>query len=260
VKLLCSNLCLLLALAASACDRPQVGPVVSSVTTAPVAGQGSVRGKVFITNWTAPSQTTTHICLDHPTPIPDQSVLVTSNGTLRNVVVFLKQIPHTVYGIPPAEPVILDQIGCIYKPRIVALRTGQTLRVKSSDNTPHNVHTFPEANQAVNFGMLRPGHKDLSFKSPEFIPVKCDVHPWMRAHIAVFDHPFFTITADDGMFELNDVPAGAYTLIAWHERFGELQQSIDLKDNSAAHVTFTYKPPQQDLLNPEPRTLNPHKE
>ena len=49
---------------------------------------------------------------------------------------------------------------------------------------------------------------------------KCDVHPWMTGYVAVTDHPFFAVTGDDGSFTIPNVPAGTYTIEAWHERFG----------------------------------------
>jgi len=73
------------------------------------------------------------------------------------------------------------------------------------------------------------------------IPVKCNVHPWMRAYIGVVHHPFFAVTGDDGMFTIKDLPAGTYTLEAWHETYGTMDQQITVGANDSKTIDFTYK-------------------
>src|SRR5439155_6375110 len=88
------------------------------------------------------------------------------------------------------KPVILDQKNCRYVPHVVAIQVNQPLTIKTSDATLHNVHYNPETNPPANFGMTEPGQERLvSFKQPEIFKVSCDVHSWMVAWIAVFDHP-----------------------------------------------------------------------
>jgi plastocyanin len=105
-----------------------------------------------------------------------------------------------VKGTFPAKttPVILDQQGCMYTPPVIALQVGQPLRMRNSDETLHNVHPRPTVNTGFNVGQPRKGMEtDKKFDKPEtFFPVSCDVHPWMRSYIAVFSHPFFTVTKD----------------------------------------------------------------
>ena len=56
------------------------------------------------------------------------------------------------------------------------------------------------------------------------IPVKCNIHPWMKAYVGVVSHPYFAVTGDDGSFELKDLPPGDYTIQVWHEKYGTQEQ------------------------------------
>jgi plastocyanin len=139
-------------------------------------------------------------------------------------------------------PITLDQVNCRYVPHVVALRAGQTLHVTTSDPTLHNVHGTCVENTAFNFALVAKGQsKNLSFETPERFPVRCDVHPWMKAWVAVFSHPWFAVTDKDGKYELRDVPAGTYTLVAWQEKYGPLKQKIIVQDGKVVEQDIEFK-------------------
>ena len=73
------------------------------------------------------------------------------------------------------------------------------------------------------------------------IPVKCNVHPWMKSYIFVFKHPYYTVTSKDGKFELKNLPPGTYTIEAWHERFGTQDVSVTIAPKESKSVSFTFK-------------------
>lgn len=179
-------------------------------------------------------------------PLKDEMVVVNpDNSTLANVFVYLEGA-----GAPPSdgsarEPAVLDQVNCRYVPHVVGVQVGQTLRVRSSDATMHNVHYDPSDNPPANFGMTAPGsERPVKFASPEFIRVRCDVHPWMTAYVGVFDNPFYAATDEkDGRFEITKVPPGEYKLIAWHEQYGKVEQPVTVRDAQPADVTITYQAP-----------------
>jgi plastocyanin len=240
---------LLSVLAAIGCDKPGAPATavnqaaIKSPTTAPTAF-GTVRGKVTLTGWNPPPPAANMVaCGNHQIPIVSQKVVLKNNG-LENVVIYLKDAPPSTTTATPA-PAILDQIQCAYVPHVLALRTGQTLTINSSDDLLHNIHMLPEINQQVNFGMTRPSSRNIVLKSAEIFPVKCDVHPWMMAHIAVFDHPWFAVSANGGKFEIQSVPAGPRTFVAWHEQFGEIEQTITVTTDRAREITFNFKPPEK---------------
>src|SRR4051812_26738529 len=124
--------------------------------------------------------------------------------TVRNVLVYVSKGLEGKEFDPPKNPAILDQVGCVYVPHVVAVMAGQTLTVRNSDATLHNVMASPRENTPFNFGMpTQDGTYDLVFKAPEFkINTKCFMHPWMSGYIHVLDHPFFAVTGEDGSFQI----------------------------------------------------------
>ena len=129
------------------------------------------------------------------------TVVLGEGQTLANVLVeIVSPIPEKEFPVP-TEPFVLTQKGCVYSPHILALRAGQPLKILNPDNTSHNIHFFSEINREGNKSMTA-SRKEMAYtrlKKPETVfVVKCDVHTWMRAHCAVYDHPFFAVTEKDG--------------------------------------------------------------
>lgn len=240
--------CLTLIAQLTACDGDigvSPSPVQREKRTAPVRGNGTMKGVVRLTGWSAkppPVQTVKCLGHGHDVKIEDESVVVSADGMLRDVVVYLKDAPASDGSGEP--PVVLDQVNCRYVPHVVAVQVGQTLRVKSSDATLHNVHMAPRDNATVNFGMNGVATRDMKFQAPERIRVRCDVHPWMNAEVVVVENPFAGVSAADGTFEIAGVPAGDYTLVASHGRLGDLEQKVSVVDETPTEAEFEYKPPQ----------------
>ena len=170
-------------------------------------------------------------------------VMVT-DGKLANVFVYVKGTGVDGWSFPtPSDPVTLDQQGCRYHPRVLALQTNQTLKVTNSDNTTHNIHPSPKVNQEWN-QMQAQGAPAIEkkFANKEIlIPVKCNQHPWMKANVAVLAHPCFAISAKDGSYTIKNVPPGTYELIFWHETLGEQKQSVTVAAKESKTQDITYK-------------------
>ena len=177
----------------------------------------------------------------HPTPVMNEDVIVNANQTLKNVFVYVKEGLEGQTFETPEEPVVLDQQGCMYSPRILGLQVHQPLQIVNSDSTLHNVHGMPKQSRQFNLGMPIKGMKlKRKFDTPEvMVKFKCDVHPWMRAYVGVTSHPFFSVSSDDGTFEIKGLPAGSYVLEAWHEKFGRQIQSVTVGEEGIT-ADFTY--------------------
>src|SRR5262245_43768906 len=177
-------------------------------------------------------------------PQMQETYLVGSDGkSLGNVFVYVKDgLGNYVYDAPTDSPKI-DQKECRYHPHVFGMRTSQTLEIINSDPTLHNIHALPKNNSEFNNGQPIQGMKMThTFDKPEvMVPFKCDVHGWMNAYVGVLDHPYFAVTKDDGKFELKDLPAGSYTITAWHEKLGTQDQKVTIGEKESKDVNFTFK-------------------
>lgn len=164
------------------------------------------------------------------------------DGGLDNVFVYVKDGLGNYYFEIPTEPVKLDQQGCRYIPHVFGVRTGQPIEISNSDQTLHNVHALAEVNQEFNIGQATAGMKNTkTFTAQEvMVTFKCDVHSWMNAYAGVMSHPYFAVTSGGGRFELKGLPAGTYTVEAWHEKLGTESQSVTIGDNESKAISFTF--------------------
>jgi plastocyanin len=180
----------------------------------------------------------------HPDGVTDQPIKVT-DGKLAGAVVFIKSGFGDRAFAPPTTPAEIDQKGCLYEPQVAAVMVGQPLKFLNSDTESHNVHGKPQVADGWNFLMSRQGaSRDVFFTKPEIgIPVGCDIHPWMRAYVSVFDNPYFGVTGSNGSVALTNVPPGDYVVGVWHPLLGTMVQPIKVAPSAAANVTFGFQPP-----------------
>jgi len=220
----------------------------SSGSTASPAGSASVKGTVSFTG-PAPAAKLINMAADptcakqHANAVLTQDVVTDKKGDLENVIVFVSDGLGDRTFDPPAQPVVIEQKGCLYEPHVLAMQANQPLEVVNDDPVMHNIHPMPNNNREWNKAEV-PGSKiDESFPRPEIaIPVKCNLHPWMRGYIAVFKHPYFVVKGKDGSFDLSNLPPGSYTLTAWHEKLGTMTQKITVGANETKNIDFVFKP------------------
>lgn len=176
--------------------------------------------------------------------IPREEMIVSANGTLANVFIYIKDGVKKD-GIPaaPTEPVVFDQRGCNYTPHVFGIRVGQPLKILNSDPMLHNVHSMAKINSGFNLGMSKQGQSlEKKFSKPEIgVRIKCDVHGWMTGYANVVEHPYFAVSDTAGKFSIPNLPAGDYTVEAWHEKLGTQSQKITVKDGAPAALNFTFE-------------------
>jgi plastocyanin len=249
-----------LAASVAACGGGQETSSTSATPSAPAAtpaGQkvdtataGSVKGTVAL-DGAAPKNEAIKmnadpVCLREAkgTQMQETYIVGSDGKTLGNVFVYVKDGLGNYVFDTPTEAAKIDQKECRYHPHVFGMRVGQPLEILNSDPTLHNIHAMPKANQEFNNGQPIQNMKMThTFTAPEvMVPFKCDVHGWMNAYVGVLPHPYFAVTKDDGKFELKDLPAGTYTIEAWHEKLGPMTQSVTIAAKESKDVNFTFKP------------------
>jgi plastocyanin len=182
----------------------------------------------------------------HSKPVLAEMLALGNGNTMGNILVWVsKGLPAGKTFPVPKTPVTLDQRGCIYVPHVMGIMVGQQYRILNSDGILHNIHTLPKVNPSFNRAMPATlKETSTTFAKPEAVfNIKCDVHPWMSAYIAVFTHPFFSTTATDGKFTITGLDAGTYEITAWHERLGTQSASVTVtgSDTKTQDFKFTTK-------------------
>ena len=176
----------------------------------------------------------------YATPQFAETVVTGAGNSLENVVVYVSA------GAPDdaatSNFATITQKGCRYIPHLLAFQVNQELKVINEDQTAHNVHPLAKLNREWNRSQP-PGTPAISatFDKAEFIPVKCNVHPWMHGTLAVMRNSHFAVTGEGGAFSLPNLPPGKYTITAWHESYGQQSQDVTITGSETKTINFVFK-------------------
>jgi plastocyanin len=236
-------------------------PIIVSLSLLLLAGvnatAGSISGVVKFTGEKPAPKVLSEMlansfCKDHcggKPPVSDR-VVFGKNGSddvVANVLVYVSKGLEGKKFEAPKEPVVIDQVNCIYVPHVVAVMAGQPLEIKNSDETLHNVMTRPRENAGFNDGMPGKG-KILTkvFTKPELgVDLRCFMHPWMLGYVHVMDHPYYSISSTNGTFEIKNLPPGTYDIAVKHEwsRFEPAadHQTVTVGDADDKKIEFSYR-------------------
>lgn len=221
------------------------GGNTATVLTATL-GTGYITGKVYLKG-KAPSAGIISMDADlfckscHSRAIKDETVVADAKGNLANVFVYVKEGAGN-YAVPSAA-ITLIQKGCEYIPHVFGIQVNQPLEIVNNDPTLHNVHCMASVNEPFNVGQPKQGMTfEKKFTKPEvLVKFKCDLHNWMHSFAGVVTTPFFCVTAKDGTYKISQLPAGTYTLVAVHEKYGEsAPQTVTLAHGASQKVDFTF--------------------
>jgi plastocyanin len=232
------------------------GETTSNLPPAPVGGgaptfdmataNAGVTGKIVFEG-TPPTpakiqMTADPYCASHSTNAVSEEVVV-NDGGLDNVIVYVKSgLPAATFPTP-TETVMIDQKDCHYTPHVLTMQVNQPMKIRNSDATLHNIHAWAEKNTPFNEGQaVQNMESTKTFTMEEMpLPIRCDVHKWMGAFVGVFSHPFHTVSKGGGTYSLK-LPPGTYEIVAWHEKYGEQTQTVQVADNEQkVDVNFTFK-------------------
>ncbi len=174
--------------------------------------------------------------------LPNETYLIDSNGRLRNVVVFLDA---ALQGLPADKQKLnlIENNGCRYVPRILAMQRGERLRIKNNDPKLHIPHSYLKEKTVF---MLSLPFKNTTLEAtqkirePGILKLVCDTHAWMLGYVHVFEHSYFAVSDEKGAFTIPNVPAGRYTIHAWHEDAGVRSQEITITDSEEVGISFEF--------------------
>ena len=218
-----------------------------------INGPAGVSGRVWLTGTPPPEiliplEGTTCGKIENK-PLTTRHYLVTPEGGLANVFVYVKEgLEDRRFPAPTDQPV-LDNIGCQFEPYVMGVQVGQKFKVRNSDPIPHNVHAVPTVNQEFNLvlsAQRQAGQvREKSFQNAEIlVRLKCDLHPWMFAYIGVLPHPFFAVTDAEGAFQFPArLPSGKYRIAARHLKAGESVQEVTIGENGEKFINFSLTVP-----------------
>ena len=175
--------------------------------------------------------------------LPNETYAIDSAGGLKNVVVFLENAPAKI----PANTEklnVIENSGCRYAPRIYAMQKGERLQIKNADPKLHIPHSYLQERTVF---MLSLPFKNTTLEATQkireagILKLVCDTHAWMLGYIHVFDHPYFAVTDERGMFSIPNVPPGTYTLRAWHEDAGVKVREMTVSETGDAKTIFGFE-------------------
>jgi plastocyanin len=174
----------------------------------------------------------------------DETVVTGPGKGLANVVIYISAGEAATAAVP-SNAVAFKQQSCHYNTHVLAIRVGQEIQIINSDPIPHNIHPVTKVNREWS-RLQPPGTPPFSYayEKEEFIPVKCNIHPWMQGYFAVLKTSHFVVTREDGIFRLPDLPPGKYTVTAWHESLGTQSQEISIVGGktTSIYLAFPAKP------------------
>ena len=232
----------------TAAAAPIAESTVITANNTELETNGSITGKIkYAKGWV---RNQLSVIKDEKTcggePLIDESLLTSEEGGLQWTVVSIEGEVKGGKAFDCNEKVLLNQTGCTFQPHVLVVGKNCTLTITNNDPTLHNVRTVSFMNDAVNkLQMYIPNQPaasdDIVFEESEVVSVICDVHGWMKSFVHVVETPYNEVTDENGLFTMADVPPGKYSLKVWHEKLGELTQTVEVKAGQATEVEYIYK-------------------
>jgi hypothetical protein len=172
--------------------------------------------------------------------LPAEKYLI-KDRKIENVVVYIEEIKAG--KAIPSQPVTLTNLKCVFVPHVAAGFKGGKVIQKNDDPIFHNIHTYLNGKTMFNIGLPEKGSSvEKPLLRAGLMEVTCDSHPWMHGYIQILDHPYAAVTNAKGEFALKDVPAGTYTIEAWHEALGKVKiAGVKVDSGKATKIAVEFK-------------------
>ena len=174
--------------------------------------------------------------------LPNETYVIDPSGGLKNVVVSIQDAPLSA-AADPEKLNIIENNACRYAPRILAMQKGEQLKVRNADPKLHIPHSYLQDKTV--FMLSLPFRNTIlnatqKIREVGIMKLVCDTHAWMLGYVHVFDHRYFAVSDERGSFFIGNVPAGTYTLKAWHEGAGIRNEQITVPDRGEVRVALDF--------------------
>ena len=156
-------------------------------------------------------------------------------------VVYLESAPRGAFDQPDPARAVMDQRNETFVPHVLAITAGTTVDFPNSDRIYHNVFSLSKT-KSFDLGRYAVGRsKAIRFDRPGIVRVFCDIHSHMNAFILVFSHPFYAMTDTEGRYRIDDVPPGAYSVVAWNEGLASDAKAVTVADGGTTELDFSLR-------------------
>jgi len=213
-----------------------------------VSGGGKISGKITL-NGKAPAprkilmERNPEVCGTGEREI--REVTVDGSGGLRHAVVYIEKIDAGKKW--DGKPVRLNQKGCKFVEWLQIMKAKDELEVVNRDPLLHNVHAYELIGNArlTIFNEAQPvqGYtyrKKIKMRHSPVMKIECDAHNFMHAYMLVLKNPYFAITAPDGSYTIDNIPAGKYKVTVWHSMLGKKTREVEVKGGASAGLNHAY--------------------
>ena len=199
------------------------------------ARNGAIAGRVELRRVAPPAERRPTVA-DFGTPAPALDI----SDRLKSVV-YLDSAPRGAFEQVETPRAVMDQRGERFVPHVLAITTGTIVDFPNSDRIYHNVFSLSKTRQ-FDLGRYAVGHsKPVRFDRAGVVRVFCDIHSHMNAFILVFSHPFYSLTDNEGRYRIDNVPPGAYNVIAWNEGLSSEARPVIVPDGGVGELDFTLR-------------------
>jgi hypothetical protein len=172
--------------------------------------------------------------------------IISADLGVKNVIVALQDVEKG--KAMPEEDLILDNKACQFVPLVAVTYKGSQFVVKNSDPIFHNTSLglIMKGRRSTVYNLALPT-QNMTIKKPVrrtgMHSVKCDAHKWMRAYVYAARNPYAALSDENGKFEIADILPGKYEVLVWHEGFGEVEKTVEVKAGEASTLDHTFAKP-----------------
>ena len=126
-----------------------------------------------------------------------------------------------------------------FTPHVLPVVAGAQVDFPNRDDIYHNVFSLSRT-RTFDLGRYpRGSSKSVTFPKTGIVQVFCHIHSDMSAVVMVLPNAFYATPHSAGRFMIDNVPAGDYTIIGWHERTKSVAQHVHVRAGQTTPIRFS---------------------